>query len=91
MALAAVESGDGISMFRRQASMGRDEFESASINVQGNALTDHIQSHDKAEAVTFFFHHAHHAGQRARHHTNPVSFAHERVGFDRFASDDAPK
>ena len=78
-------------MRHRQARLGDEEFKSASVDVQGDALTDHIQGHNKTKAISSLLHHADHAGQRARGHANPVSFGHEWMGLDAFARDYVPQ
>jgi hypothetical protein len=45
-------SGDSISMIRKQARLGGYEFKRASLDMQGNTLTDHVQGHNKAKAIS---------------------------------------
>jgi len=79
-----------MAMLQRQARLRDEEFESASVDVQGDTLTDYIEGHNKTKAISSLLHHADDAGQRARGDANPVSFGHEWMGFDAFARDDVP-
>ena len=78
-------------MFRGQASVRGDQFESASIHLQRHALTNHIQGHNKAKAIAFFQDDTNHAGQGARHDAYLVPFGHEWVGFNCLTGNDAPE
>jgi hypothetical protein len=80
-----------ILMFRELACVGGDKFESACINLHGNALTNHAQGHNKAKAVAFFQDDADYARQRAGHDAYLVSYSQKRVGLNRLTSNDAPE
>ena len=78
-------------MFRGLGSVGGDKFESACINLQGHALTNHIQGHNKAKAIAFFQDDANHSGQGAGDDAYLVSCSQERVGLNRLTGNDAPQ
>ena len=78
-------------MLRGLASVGGDKFESACINLQRHALTNHIQGHNKAKAIAFFEDDANHSGQGAGHDAYLVSFSQERVGLNRLTGNNAPE
>ena len=71
--------------------MGADQFESGSIDLQGHAFPNHIQSHNKAKAITFFQDNTYYAGQGARHDAHLVSFRQERVRLNRLTGNNAPE
>src|ERR1700722_1094069 len=87
----SLTSGDGILRADRRTVMGGDEFESTSFNVQGHALPNHIEGHNKAKAIGLFEDKTNQAGERPRRDPNLISCGQQRVRGNRFICDHAPK